>query len=83
MNYQHPLNKGFELVEFQLAGGVAQGFAGARVGFKEEAVDAGGYRCAGEGFEVLTGAAGGVGGGDTVFSDGVGGIKDNGVAGLF
>ena len=53
------------------------------MGFQEQPIDAGGYRCAGEGFEVLTGAAGGVGGGDTVFSDGVGGIKDDGVAGLF
>ena len=83
MNHQHPLHKGFKLGQFQLACGVAQGFAGARVGFKEQPIDAGSYRRAGKGFEVLTGAAGGVGGGDTIFSDGVGGIKDDGVPGLF
>ena len=33
MNYQHPLNKGFELGQFELARGVAQGFAWARVRF--------------------------------------------------
>ena len=42
MNYQHPLNKGFELGEFELAGGVAEGLGGAGVGFEEEAVNAGG-----------------------------------------
>jgi len=82
MNHQHPLDKGLKLGQLKLARGVAQGFAGARVGFKEEAIDAGGHRCAGEGFEVLTGAAGRVGGRDPVFADGVGGVKDNGVAGF-
>ena len=50
MNHQHPLDKGFKLGQLKLARGVAQGFVGARVGFKEEAIDAGGHRCAGEGF---------------------------------
>ena len=51
--------------------------------FKEEAIDAGGNCCASEGFEVLPGTSGGVRGGNAVFADGVGGVKDDRVASLF
>ena len=83
MNHQHPLDKGFKLGQFKLARGVAQGFAGERVCFYEQTVNAGGHGCASEGFEVLTGATGWVRGWDAIFADGVGGIKDDGIAGLF
>ena len=79
---EHAFDEGFELGEFELAGGVAEGFGGAGMGLKEEAVNAGGDGGAGEGFEVLAGASSGVGGGDAVLADGMRGIEDDGVAGF-
>ena len=82
MNDEHAFDKGFELGEFELAGGVAEGLGGAGVGLEEEAVNAGGDGGAGEGFEVLAGASGGIRGGDAVFADGMRGVEDDGVAGF-
>ena len=49
---------------------------------EEEAVDAGGHGRAGQGFEVLAGASVGVGRGDSVLANRVGGVKDHRVASL-
>ena len=79
---EHAFDEGFELGEFELAGGVAEGLGGEGVGLEEEAVNAGGDGGAGKGFEVLASASSRIGGGDAVLADGMRGIEDDGVAGF-
>ena len=82
MEDDHAFDEGFELGEFELAGGVAESFGGAGVGLEEEAVNAGGNGGAGESFEVLAGASGWIRGGDAVLADRMGCVEDDRVAGF-